>query len=144
MDELGSIIKRVSDQCTSREMEIAAHYCLTLSESRAVRCFKSQDEKIKMTELSNRMELAESRITRIIDCLVRKKYILRESSIEDRRVVYIGLTEKGRSVFTDLVETCDQLWQQIWKLLPDQIKGSIITDFKILDQVLDRIKGIIP
>ncbi|MBP7459719.1 MAG: MarR family transcriptional regulator [Candidatus Delongbacteria bacterium] len=144
MDELGNFIKRVSDQCTSREMDIAAHYRLTLSESRAIRSFRSPDEKIKMTELSNRMELAESRITRIIDSLVKKKYIVRENSAEDRRVVFIGLTEKGRSVFSELLETCDQLWRQIWKLLPDEVKGSIINDFRILDQVMDQIKGINP
>ena len=49
-----------------------------------------------MGRIASAICLSLSRATGLIDCLVEKKLVRRERSLEDRRVVQVELTEDGR------------------------------------------------
>ncbi|MBF4693580.1 MarR family winged helix-turn-helix transcriptional regulator [Fusibacter ferrireducens] len=53
--------------------------------------------RLKMSELSSLVNKDKSTITVLVNKLIERKYIQKEFSKEDRRVVYIVLTEKGRA-----------------------------------------------
>lgn len=48
-----------------------------------------------MTEIARRLKITVGSLTTSMNSLVKKGYVTRERSEEDRRVVYIYLTEKG-------------------------------------------------
>ncbi len=50
---------------------------------------------LSLTELSERIRAQNSTVTGIIDRMEREDLVVRERSKEDRRVVYIRLSEKG-------------------------------------------------
>ncbi len=58
----------------------------------------SQDGKLSLGELSQRMYLHPSTITGVIDRLERKDFVIRERDIDDRRVVRVQLTPKGKEL----------------------------------------------
>ena len=58
--------------------------------------------QMKLTELSDRIGLSNSTVSGIIDRLERQQYVERVRSQEDRRVVYVRLTER----FNDLHQDC--------------------------------------
>lgn len=60
-----------------------------------------KNNEITMSKISDIMNLSMSTLTGIADRLVKKKYICRERSETDRRIVLIKLTEKGN----DFVES---------------------------------------
>jgi DNA-binding MarR family transcriptional regulator len=52
-----------------------------------------------MRELSDRLLVAVNTITNIVDHLERKHFAERIRSTEDRRVIHVSLTEKGKKMY---------------------------------------------
>ncbi|MCM1190697.1 MAG: MarR family transcriptional regulator [bacterium] len=57
------------------------------------------DEPRNMSVIAQRMAVTVGTLTTNMNGLERKGYIRREKSSEDKRVVYVILTEKGRKAF---------------------------------------------
>jgi DNA-binding MarR family transcriptional regulator len=57
------------------------------------------DEPRNMSVIAHRMNVTVSTLTTNVNGLEKKGYIRRERSSEDKRVVYVILTEKGRKAF---------------------------------------------
>ena len=58
-----------------------------------------EEGRLNMTELANRMSVALSTVTGIVDRLIARGCVIRERTEEDRRLVFVELTEKGREMF---------------------------------------------
>ena len=91
---------------------------LTESEFRCLRMFGS-DNGLSNKKIAARMNLSESRLTRIIDGLVEKGYMTRESDRNDWRRLNLTLSRKGKSFANKLVK------------LNDEIHLKILSDIKI-------------
>ena len=57
------------------------------------------EEPRNMSEIAKRMSVTVGTLTTNMNGLEKKGYILRERSNEDKRVVFITLTERGRKAF---------------------------------------------
>src|SRR3954471_4143028 len=57
---------------------------------------------LSLSELSERIRAQNSTVTGIIDRMVRENLVTRERSKEDRRVVYIRLTPKGKKLAEEI------------------------------------------
>lgn len=77
---------------------------------------------LPMNELSEKMNLDTSTMTRIVAKLVRDKYIQRERSEADKRVVIVKLSEKGLSAAKDLSRQLNAYYEKIIDNLP---KGRV-------------------
>lgn len=58
-----------------------------------------KDTMLRMGEIADALQITLGTLTVMINNLVRKGYVDRYKSEEDRRVVKIGLTKKGRRIF---------------------------------------------
>jgi DNA-binding MarR family transcriptional regulator len=77
-----------------------------------------KEDNLNMNELSEAMGLASSTMTRIVDGLVCKELVYRKSDDEDRRVVRVGLTDRGQEVR----RTLDKALQDFFKPALDEIR----------------------
>ena len=91
---------------------------LTESEFRCLRLFGS-DKGLSNQKIAVRMNLSESRLTRIIDGLVAKGYMMRRFDQKDSRRLNITLSRKGKSFAHKLDK------------LNDDIHLKILNDIKI-------------
>lgn len=57
------------------------------------------EEPRNMSAIANKMAVTVSTLTTNMNGLEKKGYIRRERSLEDKRVVYVLLTEKGKKAF---------------------------------------------
>lgn len=53
-----------------------------------------------MSSVAKKLKITAGSLTTAVNALVRKAYVKRERSEEDRRVVYIALTEKERKLLS--------------------------------------------
>lgn len=74
------------------------HENLSLQELRLVQFLGEGDRKI-MKDLAAHLLLAVNSVTSLVDNLEKKGYVERKRSTEDRRVIYVELTEAGRKLF---------------------------------------------
>ena len=93
-----------------------------------------------MQGLSNELGLAISTLTRIVDILVRDEFIHRYSNDQDRRKVYLELTEKGKEMAKKLKDCSEEFWYAIYNRIPNNKKTRIIEDLEILYNILEEME----
>jgi len=84
-EQLANLTFNLLANCQEKEVRLAEVHSLTQAEFRCLRLFGS-DESINNKAIAERMNLSPSRLTRIIDGLVQKEYIIREIDPNDRRL----------------------------------------------------------
>ncbi len=76
------------------------------------------DGKKKMKEVGEHFNVKLSTLTSIIDKIERQRLVKRVNSKEDRRVVYLEVTQKGNKLYKDYsnyIQVISQLMQQSMK-----------------------------
>ena len=102
--------------CQEKEAWLAEQHGLFQAEFKCLRQFGSK-ESLNNTQISKRMNLSPSRLTRIIDGLVQKGYMQREIDPNDRRNMIVTLSRRGK-IFTNklnkaFIEVHEEILQDI-------------------------------
>ncbi len=101
-----------------------------------------ETDRITMNNLSIKMKLANSTMTRMVDQLVQKGMVLREPDPEDRRVVCIRITERGRDARDRLRDTLQTLFAQVIQDIPEEERASILNSLELLNRsILKMLKS---
>jgi DNA-binding MarR family transcriptional regulator len=101
-----------------------------------------EHESINMNDLSIKMRLANSTMTRMVDQLVQKGMVNRATDNQDRRIVLIRLTEQGQDVKTRLKNTLQDLFSQVLSDLPENRRVEILQSLETLNQsILKTLKS---
>lgn len=61
----------------------------------------SKNKRLKITELSNELCLSNSTVSGIIDRLEKQEMVVRERSIDDKRVVYVSISPNFKDMHKD-------------------------------------------
>lgn len=95
---------------------------------------------LSLSELSEKIRAQNSTVTGIIDRMEREGLVTRERSKEDRRVVYIKLTAKGRELAREIpVEP-----MEIFRSALESLSASEMRDLmRIMTKVAKRVKQIV-
>lgn len=101
---------------------------LSLRELHVLEAVASLEETKKntMAEIARYLRLSPASLTTSANVLVKKKYLTREYSPEDRRVIYVELTETGREANRKYLEFVRRLVSYIGKDLDEQSAESMI------------------
>jgi MarR family transcriptional regulator, organic hydroperoxide resistance regulator len=93
---------------------------------------------LSLSELSERIRAQNSTVTGIIDRMEREALVTRERSKEDRRVVYIKLTSKGRKLAEEIpVEPMEIFRGALEVLTPTETRELV----KILGKVARKVRA---
>ena len=95
---------------------------------------------LSLSELSDKIRAQNSTVTGIIDRMEREGLVTRERSKEDRRVVHIRLTPKGKTLAGEIpVEP-----MEIFKGALESLSGQEMRDLmRIMAKVAKRVKQIV-
>ena len=94
---LVDLIIELKKGCMENENQIRTLCNISLAEYKAILEIETT-ERITCNVLSEKMGLSVSRGSRIIDNLVRKRYLLRMENPEDRRSFVLSLSSKGAEI----------------------------------------------
>src|SRR5690242_4901382 len=95
---------------------------------------------MSLSELSERIRAQNSTVTGIIDRMERENLVTRERSKEDRRVVFIRLTPKGRKLAEEIpVEPMEVFKGALGSLSATETRELL----KILGKVARRVRQIV-
>jgi DNA-binding MarR family transcriptional regulator len=139
-EKMAEVTFRLLDQCQEKQERIAKSVGLTTAEFRLLRTFRDATD-LNVGELARRMELSNSRLTRILDGLVEKGVVVREISHQDRRVVRVKLTDRGGDIRASLTERYVSTHQDILNLLPEGTIEGVITAMEKLAGAMQEWSG---
>ncbi|MTI46709.1 MAG: MarR family transcriptional regulator [Firmicutes bacterium] len=88
--------------------------------------------EVIMSKISNEINISMSTASGIVDRLVKKKYLKRERSDLDRRIVLIKLTKKGQNTIETLKKSINKYLNIIYESLTDE-------EIKVLTNVLIKV-----
>ena len=91
-----------------------------------------------MSVVAKKLGITAGSLTTAINSLVNKKYVVRKRSEEDRRVVFIGLTQKGKRAFSHHKEYHKKMTEAVLEKLDEQEIPVLI---KTLNGLSDFFKG---
>jgi len=119
--------------CQEKEVHLAELHGLTQAEFRCLRLFGT-DESLNNKTIAERMNLSPSRLTRIIDGLVKKLYIRREIDSNDRRNMKVNLSKKGKSLVQQLNKAYVDIHEEILlDINPSQHEQLIVAMTHLLE-----------
>jgi len=115
--QLADLTFKLLANCQEKEARLAEQYGLTQAEFRCLRLFGTK-ESSNNKAIAERMNLSASRLTRIIDGLVKKAYMIREIDSDDRRNMRVTLSKQG----IEIVHRLNNAYIGIHKEILDEIE----------------------
>lgn len=91
-----------------------------------------ENKNVKMTEIADYIESPMSTLTSIVDKLVDKGFIIRDHSVEDRRVVNVSLSEKGKESYKLIATKKKKVAQAMLSKLSEKDQDLMISFLKEL------------
>ncbi len=110
--KLADLTFKLLANCQEKEARLAESYGLTQSEFRCLRLF-NKDDVLNNKQVAERMNLSPSRLTRIIDGLVVKGYIIRQIEPSDRRNMKVQLSKRGKVIVQKLNDAYVKIHKEI-------------------------------
>jgi DNA-binding MarR family transcriptional regulator len=123
--------------CQAKEDRLAEQYGLTQAEFRCLRLF-GKEEIINNKKIAERMNLSPSRLTRIIDGLVTKEYMVREINSADRRNMKVSLSFNGKQLVEKLNQAYINIHKEILLDIDEEQHKPLITAMDHLLSALEK------
>lgn len=131
----GYFIHRISHDFKIKKNESLSKYNLTDSQIK-VMSYLWHEDCIPQTEIQKTMNIKPSSLTRLLDQLEKKKFIVRIPCNKDSRVKLISLTEKGKLLKKDSWNTILMLEEKLIKDFTDEEKELSLS---LLKRMLNNI-----
>lgn len=137
VDEVGEMIQKLVRVFQLFERDQIKIYGFTTSQ-----CYTlleiNKFGSLSMNEISEKMNLNSSTMTRILDKLVRDKYILRSRDESDKRIVIVTLTEKGIEAADKLNKTVKEYYKKIIENIPEGEVETVLRSVNILQKAFEK------
>ncbi len=97
------------------------------------------EEDKKMSEIANSLGVTFGTPTVTVDRLIKKGYVIRRRDDEDRRQVFISLSDTGKDVFESIIIIRNILAEKIYGILSEDERKALINILSSLDSHFDDI-----
>lgn len=87
-------------------------------------------EKLTMKELAEKIGKDKSTVTALVDKLIKQGYVEKTKDIEDNRVVFVSLTEKGKELKPMFEAISQRLLSIAYKGMSQNEKEELIKNLK--------------
>jgi DNA-binding MarR family transcriptional regulator len=132
-------IARTSDQLMVRAERLLREYGLTRSQYNVLRILRGEGKPLPMLEIAGRTVQVVPGITGLIDRLEAGHFVRRERSTEDRRVIYVSITDKALEVLARLDEPLVAYEKKLLGHLTQAEKQELIRMMEKIRDHLDRL-----
>lgn len=124
---------RTSDQFQNRFGRLFREYGLTLSQYNVLRILRGEGKPMPCLEIGERMIQVVPAMTGLLDRLEEQGMVSRERCSQDRRVVYISLTEKAKKLL-------DSMDQPVVDLHKELVGHLTVAELKELSRLLEKAR----
>ena len=106
-------ILRTSDRFQNRFGRLFREYDLTHSQYNVLRILRGEGKPMPCLEIGDRMIQVVPAMTGLLDRLEKQGLVQRERCTEDRRVVYVDLTDAARELLKSMGDPVTELHKQL-------------------------------
>jgi DNA-binding MarR family transcriptional regulator len=110
-------LHRVEETPCGRPVSVAEAYAISVL---------AGDRGLSQRDLGHRLDLAKSTVSRLVDKLVHKGFVTRESSADDRRVSLLSLTDEGRDAARQLDRARADKFAGVLEAIPESRREGVL------------------
>jgi DNA-binding MarR family transcriptional regulator len=128
---------RTNDQLQIHFARLFRQYGLTPSQYNVLRILRGEGAPLPILEIAERTVTVVPGITGLIDRLEAAGFVSRERSSEDRRVVYVALTDKAAKLLAKIDRPLVEMHERVMRHLTK-------TEINDLMRLLDKVRAGLP
>jgi DNA-binding MarR family transcriptional regulator len=136
---LKSLIEEISFCCQERLVILSNKFDLTSAEFRSLLLFKNE-RYLTVTSIAQKLEVAKSRVTKILEGLLKKRMIQRIDDPEDARVKLISLTPIGQKKTKEIDEFMTDMHHNLVMTLKPEDRKSVLLSLEVLRASMESVK----
>jgi DNA-binding MarR family transcriptional regulator len=114
------LIKRIETEVTTRMNKALTEFDITLSQFTVLNFVNDNPDDISSAQLSRRFNMTPQSMNEVVATLQRKELITKKIDTENKRVLLIGLTKKGKTVLNQCNTTIDILEKDFFSTISDE------------------------
>ncbi|MBO4456256.1 MAG: MarR family transcriptional regulator [Lachnospiraceae bacterium] len=96
---------------------------------------------ICVKELANVLKLDKSAVSRAVEELVQKGFVVREPSKADRRCVVLTLTQEGEARFNKIENDMYEKFKKVFARIPKDKQGQVLEALQIYNEACEKEEG---
>ena len=139
LDKFQDLIARLFQCCQERMQYQCERFELPDAEFRCLELF-ANERYLTAKSIAHKMNVVKSRVSKIIDGLIRKNLIQRVRDPEDSRVQLLSLTSDGQKKLNEINTFMNEVYGQVLsQMAPDQ-RQAMLTNLDILKASMEAVK----
>jgi len=135
--EIAELTFKLLASCQEKEEHIAKALAISVPEFRLLRIFRGE-RQVPVRILVERGNVSGSRLTRILDSLEKRGYLVRSIDPTDRRVITATLSQKGLELSSVLEENYLRIHQDILEDIPKELHAPMIAGMHNMLSTMER------
>ena len=137
---LQALLKEVNDCCEERYLHETRRFNLLNAEIRSLMLFKGE-RYLTVKGMAEKMEVAKSRVTKIVDGLIRKGLVQRIEDPGDGRIVLVKLTSEGLKKSEEIEEFRQEIHHKILKAMNGDERKTLLANLDLLRATMETVKA---
>ncbi len=137
---LQELLNDVLHCCEDRRLYESQKFGLPYAELRCLMLFRGE-KYLTVKGIAQKLDVAKSRITKLIEGLLNKGLVDRMEDPKDARVKLISLTKKGREKTKEIEEFQRQIHEQILLRLDEEERNRILTQLETLKMAMEAVRS---
>ena len=139
LDHFQELIGKLFQCCQERIQYQSERFGLPDAE---LRCLKLFDTERYLTAkgIAIRMNVVKSRVTKIVDGLVRKGLIMRIKDPEDSRITLLSLSPKGQAKLNAINEFLSEVHLEVLNRMAPEHRTHILSNLELLKTAMQSVK----
>ena len=139
LDRFQKLISKLFQCCQERMQYQCERFQLPDAEFRCLVLF-GYERYLTAKSIAQKMNVVKSRVSKIIDGLIKKNLVQRIADPEDSRVQLLSLTPAGQKKINDIKQFMEALHGQVLsQMAPDQ-RNTMLTNLDILNASMEAVK----
>ena len=138
--KLQDLIEEIVQCCKERTSYLSKKFDIPEAELRCLMLF-GEERYLTAKRISQKLDVAKSRVTKIINGLVKKRLVESIDDPKDARIKLIGLTSKGQKKSRELSDFTKDLHQKLLLEFEPEQRKMVISCLEILRASMEAVKN---
>jgi len=139
LQQFQDLMTRLYQCCQERMQYQSEKFNLPDAELRCLLLF-GNERYLTPKGIAQQMNLVKSRITKIVDGLIKKKLIQRIKDPEDSRISLLSLTSLGHRKLNDINYFLDEMHQQVLGQMAPEQRKTLLINLDLLKASMESVK----
>ena len=133
------LITKLFQCCQERMQYQSERFGLPDAELRCLRLF-ANERYLTPKSIAYKMNVVKSRVTKIINGMVRRHLIQRIKDPEDSRVTLLSLTPEGHEKLNEISFFLDSIHQEVLAQIAPEQRKTMLTNLEVLKASMEAVK----